>query len=134
MVCTKVLLCYGLHRCEGYSEVPWVAGTTRAFCSLWVASTATSVFTRYGLLVLLRELLLLQTLQQEFLLSWFAGTTARVATLADTTTGVSTLLVCWYYCESCYSCKYYCTSFCWLWVAGIITSVSAGYGLQVLLQ
>ena len=31
-------------------------------------------------------------------------------------------------------CRYYYKSFCWLWVAGIATIVSAGYGLQVLLQ
>ena len=89
----------------------------------------------------------------------FLGTTARVATLADTTTGVSTLLVCWYYCQSCCSCRYYHRSFYSLGlqiqlrellllqvllhefllvvgcrVAGIATRVSARYGLQVLLQ
>ena len=50
----------------------------------------TRVFTLYGLQAVLLELLLLQILPQEFLLSWVAGTTTRVATLADTTTGVST--------------------------------------------
>ena len=96
---------------------------------------------------------------ESFYSLWFADTTARVATLADTTTGVSTLLVCWYYCESCYSGRHYHRSFYSLGlqiqlrqllflqvlphefllvvgcrVAGIITRVSARYGLQVLLQ
>ena len=94
MVCTKLLLCYGLHRCVGTArctglQVPQQELLLATGCK-YSYESFTRVFTRYGLQAVLLELLLLQILPQEFLLSWVAGTTTRVATLADTTTGVST--------------------------------------------